>query len=204
MYRVPFSAFIANLGKYVEGSLVGQWVEFPKTDDRIREVLEEIGIDGDRCEEIFIADYDCNINGLYDKLGESENLSMLNYLAKKIQEGDTDFLEAALESGACTGSARDIINVLDNQDCFLFFHGIENDYDLGYYYIHEAFSESELSDRLGELAGYIDYEAYGRDIQISEGGCYTGNGCYICLMETITDYVEGVDDIPYEYLLCSC
>ena len=177
MYRVPFSAFIANLGKYVEGSLVGQWVEFPKTDDRIREVLEEIGIDGDRCEEIFIADYDCNINGLYDKLGESENLSMLNYLAKKIQEGDTDFLEAALESGACTGSARDIINVLDNQERFLF---------------------------LGELAGYIDYEAYGRDIQISEGGCYTGNGCYICLMETITDYVEGIDDIPYEYLLCSC
>ena len=46
MYRVPFSAFIANLGKYVEGSLVGQWVEFPTTDDRIREVLEEIGIDG--------------------------------------------------------------------------------------------------------------------------------------------------------------
>ena len=59
----PVFAACANLGKYVEGSLVGQWVEFPTTDDRIREVLEEIGIDGDRCEEIFIADYDCNING---------------------------------------------------------------------------------------------------------------------------------------------
>ena len=201
MYRVPFSAFIANLGKYVEGSLVGQWVEFPTTDDRIREVLEEIGIDRDRYEELFIADYDCNINGLDDKLGESESLNMLNYLAVKIQEGDTDFLEAALELGECTGSVKDIINVLGNQDCYLFFREIENDYDLGYYYIHEAFSESELNDRLGELADYIDYEAYGRDVRISEGGHYAGTG-YICLVETITAYVEGIDDIPHEYLLC--
>ena len=29
----PFSAFITNLGKYNEGSLVGEWVKFPTTAD---------------------------------------------------------------------------------------------------------------------------------------------------------------------------
>ena len=27
----PFAAFITNLGKYNEGSLVGEWVKFPTT-----------------------------------------------------------------------------------------------------------------------------------------------------------------------------
>ena len=29
----------------------------------------------------FITDYDCYVDGLYDKLGEYENLDELNYLA---------------------------------------------------------------------------------------------------------------------------
>ena len=37
--------FITNLGKYCEGYLVGKWVQLPISDDKLGEVLKEIGID---------------------------------------------------------------------------------------------------------------------------------------------------------------
>ena len=40
----PFAAFITNLGKYNEGSLVGEWVKFPTTAEELKKVFERIGI----------------------------------------------------------------------------------------------------------------------------------------------------------------
>ena len=40
----PFVAFITNLGKYNEGELVGEWVKFPTTPEKLQEVFERIGI----------------------------------------------------------------------------------------------------------------------------------------------------------------
>ena len=69
----PFAAFITNLGKYNEGSLVGEWVKFPTTAEELQKVFERIGIGskddfGQPYEEWFITDYDCYVDGLYDKL----------------------------------------------------------------------------------------------------------------------------------------
>ena len=33
----PFAAFITNLGKYNEGSLVGEWVKFPTTAEELQD-----------------------------------------------------------------------------------------------------------------------------------------------------------------------
>ena len=79
----PFAAFITNLGKYNEGDLVGEWVKFPTTPEEMQKVFERIGIGqkddfGQPYEEWFITDYDCYVDGLYDKLGEYENLDELN------------------------------------------------------------------------------------------------------------------------------
>ena len=35
----PFAAFITNLGKYNEGELVGEWVKFPTTPEKLQEVF---------------------------------------------------------------------------------------------------------------------------------------------------------------------
>ena len=75
----PFAAFITNLGKYNEGSLVGEWVKFPTTAEEMQKLFERIGIGskddfGQPYEEWFITDYDCYVDDLYDKLGEYENL----------------------------------------------------------------------------------------------------------------------------------
>lgn len=71
----PFAAFITNLGKYNEGSLMGEWVKFPTTAEELQKVFERIGIGskddfGQPYKEWFITDYDCYVDGLYDKLGE--------------------------------------------------------------------------------------------------------------------------------------
>ena len=92
----PFAAFITNLGKYNEGELVGEWVKFPTTAEELKEVFKRIGIGqkddfGQPYEEWFITDYDCYVDGLYDKLGEYENLDELNYLASKLDEMSEKF-----------------------------------------------------------------------------------------------------------------
>ena len=40
----PFAAFITNLGKYNEGELVGEWVQFPTTAEEIQAVFKRTGI----------------------------------------------------------------------------------------------------------------------------------------------------------------
>ena len=70
----PFEAFITNLGKYNEGELVGEWVKFPTTSEELKKVFERSGIGskddfGNPYEEWFISDYDCYVDGLYEKLG---------------------------------------------------------------------------------------------------------------------------------------
>ena len=64
---------------------MGEWVKFPTTPEEMQKVFERIGIgqkDGlwPAYEEWFITDYDCYVDGLYDKLGEYESLDELNYL----------------------------------------------------------------------------------------------------------------------------
>ena len=48
------------------------------------------------------------------------------------------------------------------------------------------------------LANYIDYESYGRDIRLTDGGIHTDNG-YITLTDKIIDYYNDTEDIPDLY-----
>lgn len=182
MYEKILSAYVTNLGKYNEGELIGKWIEFPTTQKEINKTLQEIGVDGVLYEEIFITDYESDISGLTDCLGEYESLYTLNYLAQKIQDMDSSMeeLEALLDFGAYTGSVAEIVSLIDNADCFLIYGEVETDYDLGYYYVHELGLLEELKG--STLANYIDYEAYGRDVRLEEGGVYTKNGFYVCML----------------------
>ena len=97
----PFEAYVTNLGKYNEGRLVGESLKFPTTTEEVQALLKRIGIDGVRYEEIFITDYEVNISGLYDCLGEYESIDELNYLASLISEmdqSDREKFEAVIDS----------------------------------------------------------------------------------------------------------
>ena len=122
----PFAAFITNLGKYNEGELVGEWVKFPTTAEELKEVFKRIGIGqkddfGQPYEEWFITDYDCYVDGLYNLLGEYENLDELNYLASnEMDQSDYAKFQAAMEIGDYTSSLQEIINLTENLDCYGF------------------------------------------------------------------------------------
>lgn len=200
----PFEAFITNLGKYNEGELVGEWVKFPTTSEELQKVFERIGIGskddfGNPYEEWFISDYDCYVDGLYEKLGEYENLDELNYLASKLDElddHDYNHFQAAMQISDYTGSIKDVINLIDNLDKYEIYPGVESNADLGHYYIEEL-GMMEVPDYLAE---YIDYEAYGRDVAINEMGQFTDYGYVRDTQESFTEYYDGDrENIPDEY-----
>jgi antirestriction protein len=200
----PFEAFITNLGKYNEGELVGEWVKFPTTSEELQKVFERIGIGskddfGNPYEEWFISDYDCYVDGLYEKLGEYENLDELNYLASKLDElddHDYNHFQAAMQISDYTGSIKDVINLIDNLDKYEIYPGVESNANLGHYYIEEL-GMMEVPDY---LADYIDYEAYGRDVAINEMGQFTDYGYVRDTQESFTEYYDGDrENIPDEY-----
>ena len=200
----PFAAFVTNLGKYNEGELVGEWVKFPTTAEEMKQVFDRIGIGktgdfGQVYEEWFITDYDCYVDGLYDKLGEYESLDELNYLASKLDEmgrGEFEQFQAAMEIGDHSGSVQEIINLTENLDCYDVYPGIEDYDDLGRYYIDEL----DAMQVPEHLRNYIDYEAYGRDIALDESGDFTSFGYVRDTGSSFHEYYDGDrGSIPEEY-----
>ena len=200
----PFAAFITNLGKYNEGELVGEWVKFPTTAEEMKKVFERIGIGqkddfGNPYEEWFITDYDCYVDGIYDKLGEYESLDELNYLASKlddIKSWEYDQFCAAMEMGDHSGSVQEIINLTENLDCYDVYPDIHDYDDLGRYYIDEL----DAMQVPEHLKNYIDYEAYGRDVALDEGGDFTYLGYVRDTGSSFHEYYDGErGSIPEEY-----
>ena len=200
----PFAAFVTNLGKYNEGELGGEWVKFPTTAEEMKQVFDRIGIGktgdfGQVYEEWFITDYDCYVDGLYDKLGEYESLDELNYLASKLDEmdrGEFEQFQAAMEIGDHSGSVQEIINLTENLDCYDVYPGIEDYDDLGRYYIDEL----DAMQVTEHLRNYIDYEAYGRDIALDESGDFTSFGYVRDTGSSFHEYYDGDrGSIPEEY-----
>ncbi|NCE99780.1 antirestriction protein ArdA [Emergencia sp. 1XD21-10] len=194
-----FEAYITNLGKYNEGELVGETLEFPTSPQEVQALLKHIGVDGIRYEEFFITSFDGDVLGLYDYLGEYENLDELNHLAcllSELDQGELEKFEAVLHTGAHTSSVADIINLTQNLDCFEFYPEIENEEDLGRYWAEDLPIPEELKD-------YFDYEAYGRDISINEGGHMAPGGYVVQTSGDFREYYHGPQDIPAEHKVFS-
>ena len=194
-----FEAYITNLGKYNEGELVGETLEFPTSPQEVQTLLKHIGVDGIRYEEFFITSFDGDVLGLYDYLGEYENLDELNHLAcllSELDQRELEKFEAVLHTGAHTSSVADIINLTQNLDCFEFYPDIENEEDLGRYWAEDLPIPEELKD-------YFDYEAYGRDISINEGGHMAPGGYVVQTSGDFREYYHGPQDIPAEHKVFS-
>ena len=192
-----FEAYVTNLGKYNEGELVGESLKFPTTTEEVQALLKRIGIDGVRYEEIFITDYEVNISGLYDCLGEYESIDELNYLASLISEmdqSDREKFEAVIDSGV-----KELINLTQNLDCFEFYAGVEDDETLGRIYVEDM----EAIDVPEHLLNYFDYEAYGRDIRLNEDGHYAPGGYVLNNGGSFIEHYHGREDIPDEHKVFS-
>ena len=193
-----FEAYITNLGKYAEGQLVGETLKFPATTEEVQSLLKNIGVDGVRYEEFFITAFDGDVMGLYDYLTEYENLDELNHLAHLISELDSDeieTLEAALNKGDHTSSVADIINLVHNLDCYSLHPGVTDDETLGRIYVEDM----ELLDVPDNVLPYFDFEAYGRDARINEGGHFAPGGYVFNNGGSFVEQYHGMEDIPPEH-----
>ena len=171
-------AYITNLGKYNEGELYGEYLKLPAEKADVQALLARIGVDGYLYQETFITDYETQIDGLYNLLGEYESVNELNYLAallESMEDYELEKYEAALEYGEYTSSVKDLINLAQNLGSYEYYPNIRNEEDLGYYLIKEYGCE-EIPERLEH---YFDYAEYGRDYCISESGVFTKNGGYV-------------------------
>lgn len=107
------AVYIANLGKYNEGYLVGAWFTFPIDEE---DVKEKIGLNEQYLEE-----------------------------------------------------------VVEHKDDIYYYPDCETMTDVAYYYIDEL---QALGDIPPSLQNYIDYEAYGRDLDM--GGCFIETSRGMC------------------------
>ena len=193
-----FEAYITNLGKYAEGQFVGETLKFPATTEEVQSLLKNIGVDGVRYEEFFITAFDGDVMGLYDYLTEYENLDELNHLAHLISELDSDeieTLEAVLNKGDHTSSVADIINLVHNLDCYELHPGVTDDETLGRIYVEDM----ELLDVPDNVLPYFDFEAYGRDMRINEGGHFAPGGYVFNNGGSFVERYHGMEDIPPEH-----
>lgn len=167
---MELKAFVTNLGKYNEGVLCGEWVYFPIDEDEFNEkVLPDIGVDGKRYEEWFITDYECELDGVAEYLGEYPSLEDVNILAEALDSWDEDYAQAVVD--VC--GFDDIINY--DESAFLIIEA-ESDADIGEYYINETGMATDIPEW---LINYVDYEAYGRDIRFDSDGGFSNNGYFV-------------------------
>lgn len=164
--------YIANLGKYNEGQLVGKWLELPCSDEEIFNTLKEIGINKEY-EEYAIHDYECSVEGMI--VPEYASISMLNDLANELEDMEAykiKLIEALLESKMITQD--DILENNYDLDDYRFVELDEDIYNkekaLGY-----ALIEIGCLEISKEIEPYFDYEKYGRDA-IFDGAFIASNG----------------------------
>lgn len=96
---------------------------------------------------------------------------------------------AALGSGEYSGSVQNLINLTENLDCYDYLSGIENDWDIGNYWIEE--SGCYDTEKMGQLAYYFDYERFRRDIRLEEGGTFTYKGYVRCNGSSFYEDYDG-------------
>ena len=169
------SIYLTNMGKYVEGCLIGQWVQLPIPQERLQEVLTQIGI-GDGHEEYFITDSETDILDI--SIDEYASIDELNELAAKIEElADSDYtrLAAVLEWESPLAVAG-VIEIIENLDSYDLLPDVEDDEALGEYFGVECGAFDTIPE---QLRYYIDYEHYGRDIRLELDMCFTSYGAVI-------------------------
>lgn len=156
--------YIANLGKYNEGYLVGEWISLPATEEELEELFVRIKVghydeegeyvpyymeDGIVYEEVAIHDYETEITGL--TIDEYTSISRLNELAEELEDRDNEEIEAIIEATGCD---------------------LEDALEVRYYTFYKGYSLEDVAEEIVEQCydipefalRYFDYEAFARDL----------------------------------------
>ena len=130
------------------------------------ELAERFGYEGEEIEVTFYS-----IETLPTLDCEGLTLDLANELAENLEDVDEDIVLSFIESDSSNPSYLASINF---DDCFLY-PEVETDRDLGEYIVDEI--GFELSRET--LENYFDYEKFGRDVRLSEGGSFVDKGYFV-------------------------
>ena len=130
------------------------------------ELAERFGYEGQEIEVTFdsieeLPDLDC----------ERLNLDLANELAENLEDVDEDIVLSFIESDSSDPKA--LANA-EFDDCWLY-PDVATDRDLGEYIVDEI--GFELSRET--LERYFDYEKFGRDVRLEEGGSFVDRGYFV-------------------------
>lgn len=157
------NVYVANLGKYNEGELVGAWFSLPINID---EVGEKIGLSGEY-EEYAIHDYELPLD-----IPEYISLTELNRMAELLEELPENIynnLDVIMSEWFNT-----VDEVHENVDNICFYSGCSDMTELARHFVEEeGMFAGEVSEKIYK---YIDYNALGRDIDLEGAFIIAKNG----------------------------
>lgn len=121
--------------------------------------VEDVSITIQSIEEL--SDLDC----------ERLNLDLANELAENLEDVDEDIVLSFIESNS--SDPKELLNA-EFDDCWLY-PEVATDRELGEYIVDEI--GFELSRET--LERYFDYEKFGRDVRLEEGGSFVDRGYFV-------------------------
>ena len=154
--------YVANLGKYNEGELVGAWFEPPIDYD---EMAERIGLN-DQYEEYAIHDYE-----LPFEIDEYTPIDEVNRLCEMVEDLP-EYIQDNLKE--LQGYFSSIEDLCDHQDDIIYYPGCEDMADVA----RELVEEGALGEIPAQFQNYIDYEAFGRDLSYEGTFVVTRDGVF--------------------------
>ena len=130
------------------------------------EVAERFGYEGQEIEVTIDS-----IEGLPTLNCEDLTLDLANSIAENVEDVDEDIVLSVIETESSDPSYLDSY---DFDDCYLY-PEVATDRDLGEYLVEEL--GVELSKE--KLLLYLDYEKFGRDVRLEEGGSFVDKGYFV-------------------------
>lgn len=175
---MKISGFITNLGKYNEGELVGEWIDFPISDEDLQAVLKRIGIGstdefGSPYEEIFFTDWELPEGMDWQIFGEYPQIEEVNEVAQFLEDSSVEPEVASAIFNHATNLAE-AKQILEDQE-FTVYWGADDTRSLGEIAVEEFDGGVEnLPKEI--LEQYFDYEAYGRSLETGSSITYFDGG----------------------------
>lgn len=162
---MEMQVYIANLGKYNEGELIGAWFT-PPID--MEDVKERIGLNSEY-EEYAVHDYE-----LPFEIDEYRPITEINRLCAMVQEleGSPIYHELSEIQNYWFDSLEEL---LEHQDDIMHYPDCEDMADVARYFVEETGALGEVP---AHLQNYIDYEAFGRDLEINGNFLVTSHGVF--------------------------
>ena len=197
-----FKAYIVNREEYdIANPYNGEWLYFPTDAETVKLALASIGLpENVSPDTYFFDDYTYKSGDNKPAFHKNASIDELNYLSVLLggmSETERNTFDAVIEAKEHTANMASLINLAHNIECYNLVYDMYSWENVGAYIAEkQGFGVGVI----GDLADYIDYEAYGKDYAERNRGYFLGD---VYLERVSTDfeikYNGEVKDIPLEY-----